>query len=395
MKILQVTPILDPNTLWAGSHRVVYDISRILSIMGHDVTVCTSDMVNVKTRIKVNSEGYSGGFKLVRVKNISTFLSSTTDLLITPELNKFLYKQIKNYDIIHIHEYTTYQNIVVHKLAEKYNVPYVLQTHGSLPRISKRFKKWLYDVAFGYKILKNASRVIALNRFEAEQYRLMGVPLEKIAIIPNGIDLSEYADLPTKGCFKRKFGIPEEKKVILYLGRIHRIKGLDILLRAYAYLVKEMDFRGAVLVVAGPDDGYLNGARALACRLGVSGSVLFTGPLYGRDKREAYVDSEVYILPSRYETFPMSLLEAYACGKPVITSNVGGLKDLVIDGETGLIFEAGNFKQLSENISQILNNEWKSEEMGCAGRSFIEENFKMEKVVSKLEKVYEEIIYSS
>jgi len=217
------------------------------------------------------------------------------------------------------------------------------------------------------------------------------VPEDKIAIIPNGIDLSEYAELPPKGVFKKKFNIPEDKKIILYLGRIHITKGIDFLVRAYAYLINEMHFKDAVLVIAGPDDGYLKEVRELTDRLGVSKRVLFTGPLYGRDKLEAYVDSEFYVLPSRYETFPMTILEAYACGKPVIASNIGGLRELVDDGKTGLLIDVGDVDQLARAIFSLLNNEVEIKEMGSMGRQYVKSNFSIEKVVEKLEKVYEEV----
>ena len=84
---------------------------------------------------------------------------------------------------------------------------------------------------------------------------------EKIAIIPNGIDLSEYADLPPKGSFKRKFGIEEDEKIVLYLGRIPRIKGLDILVKAFAKVIEKIE--GVRLVVVGHDDGYLGKLVAL------------------------------------------------------------------------------------------------------------------------------------
>jgi hypothetical protein len=80
------------------------------------------------------------------------------------------------------------------------------------------------------------------------------------------------------------------------------------------------------------------------------------GPLYGRDKLEAYVDSEVYVLPSVYETFPMSVLEAYACAKPVIASMVGGLNDLVVHGETGVLFRPKSVMQLSNSLEALLND---------------------------------------
>ncbi|MEM2373500.1 MAG: glycosyltransferase family 4 protein, partial [Thermoproteota archaeon] len=281
----------------------------------------------------------------------------------------------------------------IHHYAHKWKIPYILQAHGSIPRIGSWKKlKIIYDIFFGYRLLRDASKVIALSRFEAEQYRRMGVPKDKVVIIPNGIDLSEYSNLPPKGFFKNKYNIPEEKKIILYLGRIHRIKGIDFLIKAYAYLTEEIGYKDAILIIAGPDDGYLNEAKTLTKTLNIEDSVMFTGPLYGRDKLEAYVDAEFYVLPSRYETFPMTVLETYACAKPVIASNLGGLKDLVLNGETGLLFETGNFRQLAENMFYLLNNEEKTLEIGLNGRAFVEKNFSIERVVDNLERLYNEVV---
>ncbi|MHA1834247.1 MAG: glycosyltransferase, partial [Candidatus Baldrarchaeia archaeon] len=102
----------------------------------------------------------------------------------------------------------------------------------------------------------------------------------------------------------------------------------------------------------------------------------------------AYVDADVYVLPSRYETFPMGLLEAYACGKSVVASRVGGSKDLVINKVTGLLFDSGNVKQLASSIFYLLNNGDKVNEMRLRGRQFVEENFAIERVVDRLEDLY-------
>ena len=155
--------------------------------------------------------------------------------------------------------------------------------------------KWVYDVLFGYRLLRDASKVIALSTVEAEQYRAMGVPEEKIAIIPNGIDLTEYANLPLKGSFKKKFGIDEDEKIVLYLGRIHKIKGIDILVRAFAEIIEKLD--DVKLVIVGPDDGYLGEIETQIKSLNIKNKVLIPGPLYGEDKLAAYVDADVYVLP--------------------------------------------------------------------------------------------------
>ena len=386
MRILQVYHIFP--ALFGGASTVVYQITKDLSGKGHKVDVLTTNV-----RLRHGENRNLDGVSVYRFPVVSEKLANYN--IVIPVVNFLLWvkDRIETYDCIHIHGHKNPYSIIVHHYAVKYDVPYVLQAHGSLPRIgSWRRLKWFYDVLFGYRLLRDAAKVIALSRVEAEQYKRMGVSEEKIAIIPNGIDLSEYADLPSRGEFKKKFNIPEDKKIILYLGRIHRTKGIDYLVKAYAYLKRKMNCNDTILVIAGPDDGYLNEVKSLIHDLGISNSVLFTGPLYGKDKISAYVDSEVYVLPSRYETFPMTVLEAYACGKPVITSKIGGLKDLVMNGETGLLFEPGNVEQLARNILYLLNDNGEAKEMGLKGKEFVKENLTIESAVTKLEKVYEEIV---
>jgi len=181
----------------------------------------------------------------------------------------------------------------------------------------------------------------------------------------------------------------EEKKIILYLCRIHRTKGIDILVKAFANIVEKLD--DVRLVVVGPDDGYLGELEALTKALKIEDKVLISGPLYGKDKLEAYVDAEVYVLPSRYEIWGMTVLEAYACGKPVIASKIDGLKNLVKNEETGLLFEPGNVEQLMKSMLLLLNDQNKAEKIGLRGKQLVKENFTIEKTVDKFEVVYREI----
>jgi len=393
MRVLQVINAFHPPYSSGGAAFVAYNISKALTKRGHEVTVFTTNALNrEKLFCPKQNPNYIEGVKVHYFKNI--VYKPSIHMYFSNELVRAIKEKIFDYDVVHVHEYRSYMSLVVSHYANKHKTPWILQAHGQLPRVgSWRRLKWIYDFLFGYRLLKDVSKVIALSRVEAEQYKSMGVPEEKIAILPNGIDLSEYAELPPKGAFKKKFNIPEDKKIILYLGRIHKIKGMDFLVRAYAHLIKEMNYKDAVLVIAGPDDGYLKEVQELTNSLGVSKYVLFTGPLYGRDKLEAYVDSEVYVLPSRYEIFGMTILEAYACGKPVVASKVGGLKDLVKDGETGLLFEVGDVKQLAGNIFNLLNDDNTTKKMGLKGKKLVRENFIIERIAKKIEKFYEEVIW--
>ena len=158
--------------------------------------------------------------------------------------------------------------------------------------------------------IDRSSKVIALSQAEAQQYGDIGVPEEKTVIIPNGIDLSEYSHLPPKDLFKKKLNIDEEERIVLYLGRIHRIKGIDILVKAFAEVIEKLD--DVRLVIVGPDDGYLSACRNLVSQLKVEEKILFTGGIFDIEKLRALVDADVFVLPSRYETFPDVILEAEA-----------------------------------------------------------------------------------
>ena len=386
MRILQVYHIYP--ALFGGVSTVVYQITKELLGKGHKVDVLTTN-----TRLRHGENRNLDGVSVYRFPVVSEKLTNYNIVIPVVNFLPWVKDRIETYDCIHIHGHKNPYSMVVHHYAVKYDVPYVLQAHGSLPRIGswKRLKR-VYDVLFGYRLLRDAAKVIALSRVEAEQYTRMGVPEEKIAIIPNGIDLSEYAVLPSRGAFKKKFGIPEDEKIILYLGRIHRIKGIDFLVRAYAHLRNEMNCRDAVLVIAGPDDGYLKEVQELTAALGVWDSVMFTGFLSEKDKIVAYVDANVVVNVEPLNVYGLVPLEAAACGTPVIVSKGNAINDVVHDGKFGFSVKYGDINGLAETMCKMLVNYGLQREMGRNGRKFIFENYNWANIVTKLERVYEEVV---
>ena len=179
-----------------------------------------------------------------------------------------------------------------------------------------------------------AKKIICLNQVEIAQCERLGVPKDRLVIVPNGVNLDEYVNLPQKGSFRKRWSISNDQKIILFLARIHKIKGPDLLAKAFTLISKNNN--NLKLVFAGPDGGYLTFLKGLIRELGIEEKVLFTGPLYERDKFEAYVDADVYVLPSVYETFPISIIEACACGTPVIVTDRCGIAN-IIDGQVGLV----------------------------------------------------------
>jgi len=153
MKILQVTPYFPPAYAFGGPVKIAYQISRELIKRGHEVVVYTTDAKDFDSRLETDSSNTIEGMKVHRFRNLSFTLIKKFKLFITPQLALFARKEVKKFDIIHLYEYRTFQNVVIHHYAEKYDVPYVLQANGSIPRIGKNELKWIYDAFFGYRLL--------------------------------------------------------------------------------------------------------------------------------------------------------------------------------------------------------------------------------------------------
>ena len=211
MKILQVISYFTPKR--GGDVNICYNLSKELSKLGHEVTIVTTDFEYDLNYARSLKDVEVIPFR--RVANLGLFLY-------TPHLGGWLRSNISRYDVIHLHNFRSYQSAIVCKYAKEFNVPYIIQPHGTLPRIIERKNlKQLYDIVWGNDIRRHASKLIAVSESEAEQFRQAGIPEEKTTLIPNGIDHVSFMNLPPAGRFKEQYGI-HERHVILYAGRLHR-----------------------------------------------------------------------------------------------------------------------------------------------------------------------------
>lgn len=384
MHILQITKYFHPAVSFGGPVQCTYNLSKYLVSRGHKVTVYATDALDISSNARIKGTYHCiDGIEVFYFRNIAKCYG----FFISPELIHTLKKNINKFDIVHLHEYRTFQNLVFHFLNRK-RVPYVLSCHGEFTYKNNpwdwSFLRKLFERSFGNRLVKDASKLLALTQFEAEQYLASGIDINRIQVIPNGVNPEDFSETFPAGTFKRVFRIKTEE-IVLYLGRIHKDKGIDVLVKAFALLSKER--RNVKLVLAGPDDGFTGTLKSLVQKLHLEDKVIFTGALNRKQVLLAYSDADIVVYPSIQEGFPIVPLEAGLMGKPVIVSDAPAM-DFVEKGKFGLSVKYGSHTDLEKALEMILIDSAISKEFGKNGRAFVLENYSWPIVGKEFESVY-------
>ena len=386
MRILQVTKFFKPSWESGGPARVAYEISKELVERGHEVTVYTTDGFKWRLDVEKNKPVDVEGIKTYYFRNLSGYLAREKVFATPYYLSIVARKEIMNFDAIHLHEYGSMLAAVVCHYAKKYGIPYVLQAHGSHPleiNKKKRVAKRIWDTLFEDRIWSDASKVIALTKTEVENYKKRGIDGDKIEIVPNGIDIFEYNNLPESGEFRREYLIGDNEKIVLYVGRLNKTKSIDLLIKAFANISKKSN--DVKLLLVGPDDGYQSVLEELIQTLKMGNNILFTGFVTNEEKMAAFVDADVFVTPS-FSGFPVTFLEACACGTPIITTNNGDKLDWIHD-KVGYVVEYDK-DQLRDAMIKVLSDEELRRRFGEEGRKLVKEHFSWDKIIKKVEQIY-------
>lgn len=391
MKILHVTPFFKPSWEAGGPPRSVYEIAKGQANQNHEVTVYTTDGFKKRLNVPKNVPVDVDGIETYYFRNLSMFLAGGLNFPVPYYMPLVARKKLKSFDIIHIHEHRTILAAIIHHYAVKYNIPYVIQPRGSALTMIKSRQKEIFDKLVGKSIINNSCKIIASSKSEASQYSSVFTDLnmDNVVEIPNGINLETYQKLPPTGIFREKMSISKDKNIILYLSRLHERKGIDLLLKTFKNISKSSD--SMILVIAGPDDHYLPEIYKMVEKLGLQDSVVIPGPLYENDKLEAYVDADIFVLPSRdhYESFGNVVVEAMACQTPVVVTSYCGISEW-INNDVGRVVDYKE-EQLGHALIDILENP-KRDEMAYNARQMVLETFDWDKVVKRNMVVYKQCI---
>lgn len=375
MNILQVFSSFS-ITFGGGTVDLIYKISRALKQRGHEVTIYTSDFGL--------EQEYIDSLHEIKVFPFHSFVN-VPGLYFSPDLLSEIAKNLKYFDIIHLHMQRSFQNILLHHYAQKYGVPYLIDAHGSTPMTKKKSLKQLYDLFFGNRISKDCSGFIAESDLGVNEYKELGIEDDKIVLIPPPFPVEDFDDLPLPGTFRKRYGI-KEKHIVMFFGRINWIKGIDFLVESFHELTRSRN--DILLTIVGPDDGYRSELETLINKLGLEKKVLFTGLLNKEYKLAALVDANMIVQTSRYEQGAWAPFEAVLCGTPIIVSGHTGAGEDVKRIDAGYLVELDNKKELIEAISTILADPSNAREKAKNAAAYIRQHRSMVKRIEDYENLY-------
>jgi glycosyltransferase involved in cell wall biosynthesis len=220
------------------------------------------------------------------------------------------------------------------------------------------------------RILRRADRFVAISSDIAEELQRHGVGAEKIELVTNSVDTSLFSPVNAdiKAALRRRLLLPADRMIVTYTGRLVSYKGLPLLLRVWEQLQREHP-EGLLLVVgSGGVDMYNCEAelKQFVRGHGLQNSVRFTGDAH--NVHEYLQTSDVFVFPTEKEAFGISLVEAMACGLPVIATPTGGIKDILVDRQNGLLVEAGSFEALYDAIHRLMTDRSLAGALATAGR---------------------------
>jgi glycosyltransferase involved in cell wall biosynthesis len=384
MRVLQVVPSISPTT---GAPGNTTTFVRYLLKYGVDVTVVT-------TNAELNGHAHALNGRMTQ-DGISCIVHRVSRLgrrwKFAPSLASTLRSVVASHDLVHIHWLYDFSSLAAARAALAADVPFVLQPRGSLdPYLfqKNRIAKRAYLGTVGRPLLSSAAAVI----FTAEQERqLAAYPINRPAwIVPVGLDMERFAPLPPRGTFRRAFP-SVDGPFLLFLGRLSPQKGLDLLLAAFQRILQTR--RDLWLVVAGPDyRGYEAEVGRMAADLGVAERVVFTGLLGHEAKLAAFVDAELFVLPSYAENFGVVITEALACGLPVVISDRVNIHQELATANAATVVQC-SVESVAAGIGAALGDADLRSRMNTWGPELVRTHYTWDTVVPMLIKRYREVLH--
>lgn len=373
MKILQIPPRFYPYI--GGVENYVYNLSKQMVKLGHEVkVVCAREPEDLQDYEIIDE---------IEVERLN-YISKIANTNITPKLPFELLKE--DFDIIHTHLPTPWSadwSAIISKIKSK---PLILTYHNDITGsgFAKYIAKFYNHTSLKF-LLNSADKIIITQPNYINSSPYLSKYKNKIEVIPNGVDITKFK--PVK--------IEKEENTLFFLSvldEFHRYKGLDFLLEALKRVKKKIP---NVRMIVGGEGKLLNYYKQKVISMGLQDNVEFAGFIPDEQIVEYYSKCDAFVLPSilaKQEGFGIVLLEAMACEKPVVSTEIVGVAEDVKERNAGGILKPNDEKAFAEAIIKILTDKDLAMKMGINGRKLVEEKYTWEMIAAKVLDVYEEML---
>jgi len=364
MKIAMVTAFWGP-AYPTGSGIYAYEVARRLAEQGYEVHVYTSNIGNFN-KIKYP--------KKLHVHVLRTYAVVWNMNPITNVISKLVQE---NFDIIHVHSYIFFTSNMTAFVRIFKKFKYILHFHGGLSYSKDKMfhpcriwiKENVYDKTLGWFTVKMADKVLSVAKSD--------IPIIKKKF---GID-AEW--LPNGVCIEKFSYSENDSRVVTYVGKLEKWKGIEVLIDVFRIVHDEL--KDVKFMVVG------NGSLIKKLK-NINLPIKIMGYIPHDKMPEIYHKTAVSVLPSFMEGLPTVCMESLACGVPVVATDIGDTREVVIDGKTGFLVKPGDAKAMASKVIELLEHDDLRKVMGKKGRKHIEKNFSYDVVAKKVCRVYESLL---
>lgn len=374
MKIIQLTPYFYPHMGGVESH--VLELSKHLQDRGHEVEVLTTQLAGTSAEDTVE------GVKVKRREPMTIQFSTP----VVPQIRDVLLEE--DYDILHTHSPPPIMSYFGVRTAEKRDIPSVLTYHCDLeiPNIFGPLIVDLYYGTLGTYTVNLADEVIATS----DSYGATSQAIwdRDTHVIPNAVDAERFHPDNDGTQVRKKYGIKPHENMVLYVGRLVKHKGLEYLVKSANHTGKDTRY-----IIVGTGD-HRSRLEEIVNKNTLQHKVTFAGRISNELLPKFYAAADIFVLPSvsRLEAFGIVALEAMASGVPVVVSDIPGVREVITEGENGLLAQPMSSEDIAGMVRAILRHPDLAEEMGKSGRKRVLENFTWAKVAEDIEGVYEQTL---
>lgn len=386
MKILVTAAGIGPET--GGARTGILNICRSLNQRGHEVTLFT-------TRVKSEAVFDDNAMNFAEEEGFKINYYSADYILFGNVLSipfaRAIKREVSQSDIVLIHGLYQFTSTTTAFYCRKYKVPYVLRPHGTLDPFLVYRRRCLLKMAYLFFFEKrNFIRAAAIQYSSEMEQKMTERFISKSAqaiIISEGINLERFDHVVYRGRYRSIHPELENKIIVLFLGRFHQKKGIELLIEAFVRVVSQTCHAHLILAGSG-DKSYTEKIMSKIERSGIFQYITVTGHLSNEEKNDILADADIFALPSYGENFGLAVVEAMACGLPVVISDKVGIWREVAEGGAGLVAPCDSDK-IADSLKELLNNPGLRSKLGQQGRKLAKSRFSMDEMARRMESAYQ------